>query len=58
MKLVWKMQQMAYDDVVYMTYYQKQAQAFRTDRFKGWITDAPTLELKDASSMTAIEPVK
>ncbi len=57
-ELVWEMQRLAHEDVVYLTYYQQQAQAFRTDRFKGWITDAPTLELKDASSMTVIEPVQ
>ncbi len=57
-ELVWEMQRLAHEDVVYLTYYQQQAQAFRTDRFKGWITDAPTMELKDASSMTVIEPVQ
>jgi peptide/nickel transport system substrate-binding protein len=57
-ELVWKMQELAHNDVVYMTYYQKQVQAFRTDRFKGWITDAPTLTLEDPTSLNVIEPVK
>ncbi len=57
-ELVWEMQRLAHEDVVYLTYYQQIAQAFRTDRFKGWITDAPTLYLVDSSSLTVIEPVK
>ena len=52
------MQQLAFNDVVYLTYYQQQVQAFRTDRFKGWITDAPTLVLQDPTSLTVIEPVQ
>ena len=56
--LIWQMQQLAFNDVVYLTYYQQQVQAFRTDRFKGWITDAPTLVLQDPTSLTVIEPVQ
>jgi peptide/nickel transport system substrate-binding protein len=56
--LIWEMQRLAHEDVVYLTYYQQQVQAFRSDRFKGWITDAPTLVLEDPSSLTVIEAVQ
>jgi peptide/nickel transport system substrate-binding protein len=57
-ELIWEMQRLAHEDVVYLTYYQQQVQAFRTDRFKGWITDAPTLVLEDPSSLTVIESIQ
>ena len=37
--LVWQMQQIVFDDVVYVIpFYDQAAQAYRTDRFTGWIT--------------------
>jgi len=55
---VWKMQQIVFDDVVYIIpYYDPSLQAFRTDRFTGWITDQPKVELSDPASLIAIEPV-
>jgi len=58
-KIVWQMQQIAFDDVVYIIPYYAQAnQAYRTDRFTGWITTSGKLELSDVSSLVAIEPVK
>lgn len=57
-ELVWKMQEIAHNDVVYLTYYQQEVQAYRTDRFKGWITDAPTLILHHRSSLNVVEPVQ
>jgi len=57
--IVWQMQQIAFDDVVYIIpYYQQSVQAFRVDRFTGWITDTPKVELSDVSSLVVIEPVK
>jgi peptide/nickel transport system substrate-binding protein len=57
--LVWQMQQIVFDDVVYIIpYYDPAFQAFRTDRFTGWITDQPKLELSDPTSLVVIEPVK
>jgi hypothetical protein len=53
------MQQIVFDDVVYIIpYYDPNIQAYRTDRFTGWITDMPKVELADPSSLTVIEPVK
>lgn len=55
---VWKMQQIVFDDVVYIIpYYDPSLQAFRTDRFTGWITDQPKVELSDPASLIVIEPV-
>jgi peptide/nickel transport system substrate-binding protein len=58
-EIVWEMQKIVHDDVVYIVpFYALNVQAYRTDRFKGWITDAPRLELKDLASMVVIEPVQ
>lgn len=58
-KIVWDMQKLVHDDVVYIIpYYAGAAQAYRTDRFSGWITDQVKLELGDVSSLVVIEPVK
>jgi peptide/nickel transport system substrate-binding protein len=57
--MVWQMQQIVFDDVVYIIpYYDPAIQAYRTDRFTGWITDMPKLELSDPTSLVIIEPVK
>ena len=53
------MQQMVFDDVVYIIpYYQSVVQAYRTDRFTGWITDQPTLELSNRKNLVLVEPVQ
>ncbi len=58
-ELIWKMQQMMFDDVVYIIPYYKQAvEAYRTDRFKGWLDSATKLALEDPSSLLVIEPVQ
>lgn len=58
-EIVWQMQQIVFDDVVYIIpYYDQQIQAYRVDRFSGWITDKPKLELSDISSLLLIEPVR
>ena len=57
--MVWEMQKITHEDVVYIIpFYSKQVQAFRTDKFKGWLTGQPKLALEDVSSLTVIEPVK
>ena len=57
--LVWQMQQIVFDDVVYIIpFYAQAAQAYRTDRFTGWITDQPRVALEDPSSLTVIEAVQ
>lgn len=57
--IVWEMQKIVHDDVVYIIpFYDASVQAFRTDRFTGWITDQAKVELSDVSSLVLIEPVK
>jgi peptide/nickel transport system substrate-binding protein len=57
--LVHQMQQIVFDDVVYIIpYYEQEVQAFRTDRFTGWVIDAGKIALPDPTSMTVIEPVR
>jgi hypothetical protein len=33
-------------------------QAYRTDRFTGWIIDMPKIALDDVSSLMVVSPVK
>ncbi len=57
--LVHEMQKIAHEDVVYIIpYYEQAVQAYRTDRFQGWITDAGKVQLEDVSSLVIIEPVR
>jgi peptide/nickel transport system substrate-binding protein len=57
--IVWQMQKIVHDDVVYIIpSYDLEVQAYRTDRFTGWITDQPKLELSDVTSLVVIEAVK
>ena len=55
---VHQMQQILIDDVVYtIPYYPQNVEAFRTDRFSGWLTGPVTLGLEDPASLTIIRPV-
>jgi peptide/nickel transport system substrate-binding protein len=57
--LVWQMQEMVHQDVVYIIpYYAQAAQAYRTDRFTGWLDDQPRLALEDVSSLVQVESVQ
>ncbi len=57
--MVWEMQKIVHDDVVYIIpFYDASVQAYRTDRFTGWITDQAKVELSDVTSLVVIEPVK
>ena len=57
--LVWQMQEIVHNDVVYIIpYYSQNVQAYRTDRFTGFITDQPKVELSDITSLIQVEPVK
>jgi peptide/nickel transport system substrate-binding protein len=58
-ELVWQMQEIVFNDVVYIIpYYEQAIQAYRTDKFTGWITDQPKVELSDVSSLVLVEPVQ
>lgn len=57
--MVWKMQEIVFDDVVYIIpFYSQNVQAFRKDRFTGWILDQPKVELSDITSLAFVVPVK
>ena len=57
--IVWEMQKIVHDDVVYIIpFYDAETQAYRSDRFTGWITDQPKVELSDVTSLVMVEPVK
>jgi len=58
-ELIWNMQEILHEDVAYIIpYYAQATQAYRTDRFKGWITDQPKVALQDVTSLVVIEPVE
>ncbi|MBK8905176.1 MAG: ABC transporter substrate-binding protein [Anaerolineaceae bacterium] len=57
--IVWEMQRIVHEDVVYIIpFYSQSVQAYRTDRFTGWQTDAGKIALEDPSSLLVIEPVR
>ncbi len=56
-KLVWKMQEMVYNDRPYIVlYYEKRLQAYRSDRFTGFI-ESP-IGIEAGLSLLNVEPVK
>ena len=56
-KIVWKMQEMVYNDRPYIVlYYEKLLQAYRSDRFMGFI-DSP-IGIEAGLSLLNVEPVK
>lgn len=58
-QIIWEMQKIAFDDVVYIIpFYDENVQAFRTDRFTGWLANEPKVELSDVTSLMVVEAVK
>jgi peptide/nickel transport system substrate-binding protein len=58
-EIVWKMEDLLHKDVVYIVpFYSKAVQAYRVDRFTGWLIDQPKLALEDVSSLVVVEGVK
>jgi len=58
-ELVWQMQQIVFDDVVYIIpFYAQSVQAYRKDRFTGFVLDQPKVELSDITSLMFVELVK
>jgi peptide/nickel transport system substrate-binding protein len=56
--IIWRMQEILHRDVAYIVpYYDQAVQAYRTDRFQGWVIDQPKVALQHPSSLTVIEPV-
>jgi peptide/nickel transport system substrate-binding protein len=57
--IIWEMQAIMLRDLPYIIpFYQQTVQAFRKDRFTGWVTDATKVALEDPSSLTQIEAVQ
>ena len=53
------MQKIVHDDVVYIIpFYALNTQAYRKDRFTGWILDQPKVELSDVTSLFVVSPVE
>ncbi len=58
-QIVWDMQKILLEDLPYLVpFYDLAVQAYRADRFTGWITDQPKLSLEDVSSLVVVEPVR
>jgi len=56
-QIVWKMQEMVYNDRPYIVlYYEKLLQAYRSDKFTGFVVSK--LGIEAAASLTQVEPVK
>ncbi len=57
--LVWQMQKIVLDDVVYIIpFYNNATQAYRTDTFTGWLDQGDRIALDDVTSFIAVEPVR
>ncbi|MGE5249646.1 MAG: ABC transporter substrate-binding protein [Bacteroidota bacterium] len=56
-EIIWKMQEMVFNDMPYIIlYYEKQLQAYRSDRFTGFIESPLGIEV--GLSLLQVEPVK
>jgi peptide/nickel transport system substrate-binding protein len=56
-KIIWEMQEMVFNDRPYIVFwYPDTLQAFRSDRFKGFI-ESSTVEIQDSDSLRQVEPV-
>lgn len=58
LRTIWQMQGIVHRDVVYVIpFYQQTVQAYRTDTFRGWLTESNRLDLDAVSSLAVIEPI-
>jgi peptide/nickel transport system substrate-binding protein len=58
-EIIHQMQEIAFRDLPYIVpFYDQAVQAYRTDRFSGWLTDSGKVALEDPTSLTIIEPVQ
>ena len=56
--VIWQMQDLVHTDVVYVIpFYQRAVQAYRTDTFRGWLTENGNLDLDALSSLAVVEPI-
>ena len=58
-RIVYEMQRLVHGDVVYIVpFYPMAVQAYRTDRFSGWMTQTPRLGMETAQALSALVPAK
>jgi peptide/nickel transport system substrate-binding protein len=56
-QIVWDMQRQVHEAVTYIIpFYPKVLQAYRTDRFSGWVTNTPRLGIETPRSLSALTP--
>ncbi|MDA0334140.1 MAG: ABC transporter substrate-binding protein [bacterium] len=56
--LVWRMQQLVHDTNVYVVpFYPDVVQAYRTERFTGWLEDAPRVALESRQALARLRSV-
>lgn len=57
--MVWEMQAIIHEDVPYIIpYYAQAIEAYRIDRFTGWLDNQAKVALEDPSNLLVLEPVK
>jgi peptide/nickel transport system substrate-binding protein len=58
-EIIWRMQEIVHEDLPYIIpFYTLAVQAYRTDRFTGWLTEGDKLALYDVTSLVVIEPIE
>lgn len=57
-RIIWQMQNLVHDDVVYIIpFYKNAVQAYHSDTFRGWLINNGTLDLTAPSSLGIVEPI-
>jgi peptide/nickel transport system substrate-binding protein len=58
-QIIYKMQELLFRDKPYIVLYNYDSlQAYRSDRFKNYIDNSPSVEIESAFSLSQVEPVK
>lgn len=58
-EIIWEMQRIVHEDIPYIIpYYDQAVQAYRTDSYIGWQTNAGKIVLEGPSSLLVVEPVR
>lgn len=58
-QVIWRMQEIVHRDVVYIVpFYAQAVQAYRTDRFTGWLDSGTLVALDDITSLVLVAPIQ
>lgn len=58
-QVIWRMQEIVHQDVVYIVpFYAQAVQAYRTDRFTGWLDSGGKVALDDITSLILVTPIQ